>query len=406
MNGHLTFLNRFGNLAGFLRPDVVRRSPRGEVSIRPANFDRADLEGIQSVCRQSFEMYRTCSWEEFYELWSHKWMLNPARAEVHKFGWVLEDSHVGIVGYIGIVPIRMKVGSQEIVGGTPHTWAVSRAYATYGLNLYKQALIWGDRHFLVATTAGKATSTINAKLGMGLTRIPVKDFNQRLLWLIKPEIPVTWMLQRSAQRRGVALVTQAPWSWLLMAAVRTRFVAHRRLRFPGTRMPVAAVADVSDEFTELWNRCKAQYGITTVRDRAFLHWRHRQVPAFLKTTHHLFACRDQGRLQGYLVLLESGLGSGCPGHFRVGDVFYDKSRPEVVGSLMNYAFDYAKAHGGSLFDVSHFSQELVSLLRQRRPYVRQPEAWPYWYKAPTEEIAEICRREAWWPSAVDGDSQL
>lgn len=383
------------------------RGSKEKVVLRVAQFNRGDLDGIWSLCRNSFAMYRQCPFQSFYELWHHKWALNPARTSDHVFGWVLEDCKDGIVGYIGIVPVCMKIGGNEVVGGTPHTWAVSRAYAAYGLSLYKQAVAWGDQRLLVFTTASEIPARLNTHLRFGLNKIPVKEFDSQLLWLIRPEVPVKWMLAKSTWRNWSALATRAPLAWVLKAVARVRFARHRRLRFPNATLPVESVKAFTDEFTQFWDEHKHQYGVTTVRDRAFLQWRHGEVPSFLNTAHHVFACRDNGRLRGYLVVLEQHQVDGsCPGHFRVADVFYDRSRPDVVSSLINYAFEFAKTRGCSLFEVSQVSQQVAEMLRSQRPYVRQSKAWAYWYKAPTKELADTCQREVWWPSGVDGDSSL
>ena len=101
---------------------------------------------------------------------------------------------------------------------------------------------------------------------------------------------------------------------------------------------------------------------------------------------------------------EEGLCS--PGRYRVIDVFYNRSRPDALYSLMNRAFEFAKERGCTTFEVAKVSQELANILETQQPYVRQAESWTYWYKVPTQELAEACRREVWWPSGSDGDSNF
>lgn len=375
--------------------------------LRLAQYNDKDLEGIWTLCKRSFPAYGQCCLRDFHDLWRHRWLDNPARRADHVFGWILENRQDGIVGYIGILPIRMKVGSREVVGGAPHTWAVSREYAAFGFNLYKQAMAWGEQHLLVATTAAKVTSIFNDKLKFGLNKLPVVDFDRRFLWAIRPGVPVMWMLENaSGSAWSSKVVRSALGRWLIGLGASVRFMGHQRLRCPGAMLPVEPVKSFTDEYTQFWEHHNSQYGITTVRDRRFLQWRHIERPAVGGST-RVFACRDKGRLKGYVAMQERQRHAGYfPGHFRVTDIFFDRERPEVFYSLMNHAFEFAKSSGCSLFEVSHVNEEVSEMLKPLRPHVMRTESWPYWYKVPAGDLDEICQGERWWPSGIDGDANL
>ncbi len=375
-----------------------------EIGLREAQWNAADLQGIWGLSRQAFPLFRLCSFQEFFDLWQHRWIENPARTAEHVFGWVLESGQEGIVGYLGLVPVRFKIGDQEVVGGTPHSWAVKRAHATQGLNLYKQMVAWGDRHLLIQSTAGAVVSNLNSRINFGFQKIPVQGFDRRFLWLIRPEIPALWKLQQSPD---TAWCARAPVGrWLVTAAARGRYFRHRRIDFKTAGLPVEPVAEFTDEFAQLWEEIKDQYGVTTVRDLAFLRWRHLKVPPVFRTT-HVLACRERGRLRGYLALTEPLRSDGySPNRWQVTDLFYDRTRPDVCASLMNRAFALAQSRGCALFEVSQVGRELAALMESQHPLVKQAETWNYWYKAPSPELTDLCQREVWWPSGVDGDSNL
>jgi hypothetical protein len=130
-------------------------------------------------------------------------------------------------------------------------------------------------------------------------------------------------------------------------------------------------------------------------------------PKFMGAT-TVLACRDNGRLLGYVAVMKRLQAVwAAPGRYVVTDLFYDKARPDVLASLMNGAFDFAKSEGGSVLEVSVMSPDLRSQLRSQHPYIPpRAESWPYWYKAPTQELAELCESESWWPSGADGDANL
>lgn len=373
------------------------------IKLREAKFNQDDLAGMWDLFRRLFgDPYSSCSLAEFVRVYQHFWLDNPARTPNHLLGWILESPQDGVVGFIGLIPVRMKIGQEEIVGASSSSYAVLPKYRAYSVALLKKSLEWGEKSFLLDTTSSPVGNRLYEKIKIGFQKIPIKHFDYQMLWLIRPEVSVKWVLGRSPWRNWFKLVDRKPFSWLLKAAARIRFVRHRKLYFSKAILPVEQVTVFTDEFTKFWGEHKDQYGITTVRDRAFLQWRYQDAPKILGTT-HVFACRDSGSLEGYLILLERDQQEGiCPGHFRVLDVFYNRSRPEVVSSLMNHAFGFAKAGGGSIFEVSGVSHELQDMLRSQRPCLRQTDSWAYWYRAPTKELADRCECEVWWPSKTDG----
>lgn len=376
-----------------------------KVTLREARFDEADLSGIWTVLRQVLPVpYGSCSLTDFVRVYRHRWMDNPARSADHVLGWVLDSSTDGIVGFVGMVPVRMQIGGREIIGVCGSSYSVLPAYRAYSLSLYKQLMDLGDRHFLVTTTAGQIPSKLNQRMGMN--KIPVMNFAQQLLWLVRPEVAVKWALGESRWKAWYRLAEQFPGASVLKGIARVWFVRHRRLRIKCPKLSVEPVVSFTKEFDELWENNKKDYGITTVRDQAFLTWRHLQITSALGRT-FVFACRDNGRMRGYITLQARSQEAGyLTGHYVVTDLFYERARKDVLYNLMNHAFEFARAHGCSVFEVSNFGNEVVEELNTQRPYIRRNRACAYWYKAPTKAVAELCEKEAWWPSGADGDSNL
>lgn len=376
--------------------------------VREARFDGDDLAGIFAVLSRTLPVpYGACTFEDFTRAHGHMWLDNPARTPDHVFGWVLESPADGIVGFAGQIPLRVKIAEQEIVGTSGSAFGVLPAYRNYSLKLLLDRTV-GDRpekaHFSVATTANHVSSTLNA--AMGMSQIPVKDFSQQLLWLLRPEVAVSWVISRTRWKVLNTLVRQFPVAYLLKGAVRFYFLRHRRLRFDCRRLPIEPVVSFTEEFNELWEDNKDDYDITTVRDRAFLNWRHCWNDSLVGRT-FVFACRDHGKLVGYIALQARIPESGyLPGHYLVTDLFYKRTRTDVLHNLMNHAFDFSKGQGCSVFEVAGYSKEVIEQLKTQRPFIRRANSCPYWYRA-TGDFAEILREESrWWPSGTDGDSNL
>jgi hypothetical protein len=376
-----------------------------KVTLREARFDEADLSGIWTVLRQAHPVpYGSCSLTDFHQLCRHKWLDNPARGANHIFGWVLDSSTDGIVGFVGMVPVRMQVGATEVIGVCGSSYTVLPAYRAYSLSLYKKLIDGGDRHFLVTTTAGELPSKLNQKMGM--KQIPVMNFSQQLLWLVRPEEVVKWALGQSKWDAWYKRAEQFPGTSVMKGVARVCFLKHRHLRIKCPKLPVEPVLSFTKEFDDLWEHNKKDYGIATVRDRAFLTWRHLQATNVVGRI-SVFACRDNGRMRGYIALQARSQEAGyLRGSYVVTDLFYERARKDVLYNLMNHAFEFARAQGCTVFTVSNVSNEVAEELNRQRPYIRRNRACPYWYKAPSKPLAELCEKEAWWPSGVDGDSNL
>lgn len=373
------------------------------IKLREAQYQEDDLAGMWNLFRRLFgEPFSSCSLGEFRCFYQHFWLNNPARTPDHPLGWIIECPKEGVVGFVGLIPIRIQISGKEILGGGTSSFAVLPEYRVYSLALLKKVLGWGEKHFLLDTTSSPVGNQLHQKLKVGFNKIPIKKLDYYMLWVMRPEVFVRWALSRSSWQRWLTVVDLKPFSFLLTAAAIVRFARHRTLHFEEARFPVEQLTVFTDEFSRFWSDHKDQYGVTTVRDQAFLQWRYLDAPPILGFT-RVFACRANGQLQGYLALLERKRQEGiCPGHFRVLDVFYDRRKPEVVRSLMNHAYEFAKTRGGSIFEVSTVGLELQDLMRTARPYLKQANAWAYWYRAPTKDLAECCEREAWWPSRMDG----
>jgi len=399
-----SFFSPYFTHRGHLPVTLGNRS-MAKVSVREGRCDEKDLAGIWAVLRQVLEVpYSACSLTDFIRMQNHKWLDNPARTRDHVFGWVLESPTDGIVGFVGQVPVRIKIGEREFVGACGSSYGVLPAYRAYSLMLYKQLMDWGNKHPLLFTTANRMSSKLNE--AMGMNKIPVRDFSHQLLWLLRPEVGVNWALSKSKWKAWHRLTEQFPGSYLLKGIARVWFVRHRRLRVKCPKLSVEPVVSFTEEFDDLWENNKKDYAITTVRDRAFLTWRHLRVTSVIGRT-VVFACRDNGRMRGYIALQARSHESGyLRGHYVVTDLFYERTRKDVLYNLMNHAFEFAKAHGCSIFEVSGCSDEVAEELKTQWPYIRRDKSCSYWYKGLTNVTADPCDEKAWWPSGADGDSNL
>ncbi|MEO9188831.1 MAG: non-ribosomal peptide synthetase [Acetobacteraceae bacterium] len=425
-------------------PPAPKTTPRGaakEAVCRVATMD--DLHGIWEVCARAFPPYAHASFEDFRDLCRHRWEDNPARTDADPLGWVLEAEDGRIVGFHGLVPTRLWVGDRTLAAIAPTTWAADPGYGRAGLTMLATYLNWGASRFLLNTTANAITSAMHETSDFGMRRIPVEDYDQRLLWVLDFKTLLRWKIEQS-EMSGVlgrvagsaavqsAVGMTAPFVLGLAGGVRTALrssVRGMHIRFACAPLRVDTVERFGPEFDELWDRLKHDHGVTMERSAAFLNWRHIDPPRLLGRSHAL-ACRDNGRLLGYVALREPA--TTAPGHFIVTDLFYDRDNPDVLHNLMNAAFDFAVSRSASVLEVFGFHPSLIRQLRTQQPYVlrrsqveglgrgvsfrtilaaldprsRDAASSTYWYRAPDPELERICSTGDWWPSGVDGDLNL
>jgi hypothetical protein len=304
---------------------------------------------------------------------------------------------------------------------------------------------WGRDRFLLNTTANAITGTIHASGAYGMRPIPLPDFDRRLLWILDFKALVRWKVSQGRARQSGwlrrlassragqgTLALAAPFALGVTGGMRAAlFAALRgmRVRYACRPLQIEPIAHFGPEFDALWDRLKGRYAVTVERTAAFLNWRHIDLPPLLGRSFAL-ACRDDGRLVGYVALRAPA--NTVPGHFVMTDLFYDDAIPEALPNLINAAFEFAVSQWASVFEVFGFHPSLNHGVRDQRPYVlrrselerigrgvslrmlltvldprwREAESATYWYRAQNAELDRICSAGSWWPSGIDGDLNL
>jgi amino acid adenylation domain-containing protein len=422
-------------------PQPSARTASASAICRIAELE--DMRGIWEVCSRAFPAYQHASAEEFSDLCLHRWANNPARTSDDPFGWVLEAQSREIVGFHGLVPIRVWAGGRIHAAVSPTTWAADPGFGRAGLAMLARYMDWGKGRFLLNTTANAITSSMHDTSDFGMRRIPLDDFDKRLLWVRDFGTLMRWkvaqtdapaLLRRASELRlvHIAAGVGAPFALGMTGGIGKAIRSSTRgmrIRFACVPLQIEPIERFGPEFDELWDRLKHRYVVTMERTSSFLNWRHVAIPRILGKAFAL-ACRDKGKLVGYVALREPA--STAPGHFIVTDLFYDQDRPDVLHNLMNAAFDFAAARDASVFEVFGFHPSVNRELETQGPFVlrraqlerlgrsvsfanlltalrsrdRKRISATYWYRPPESELESVCSTGPWWPSAIDGDLNL
>jgi hypothetical protein len=441
----------FGPAATVARRAGAASAPRLAAPARLRVLELDDLPAIWRFCARHYDVYQGCSFEEFRDIWEHRWLHNPAASPGQPLGWVLEAPEAEVVGFGGLVPIRLKVGPRSETAMCGANWYIRPEYRRHSLAAFRHYAALGGSHLLLSTGLSAAAALVHARSGAGMRRMPVDGIDRSLWWIIDAERFLTWKVAQLGAASGLwRVIAAAPGlralsaAWPIALGIYTDpkrrilpWLARAKLAFDCPPLPVERVASFTEEFDAYWAEHRHRFDVTVERTSKFLNWRHFLLPKAAGES-FVLACREHGRLAGYVALQTPGYHGRLPGCFVVTDLFYPPEREDVLRNLMNAAFRFAVAGGGTVLKLSGFHPTVYDALASQRPHVIAPDTLrtlargrlgqgllagiglghksrpsakraadgSYWYKAPDAELARICGEGTWWPSGIDGTSNF
>jgi hypothetical protein len=216
------------------------------------------------------------------------------------------------------------------------------------------------------------------------------------------------------------------------------WLAKSCIAFDCPPLPVEMTARFDREFDVFWAEHRDQHEVTVERSAAFLNWRHVELPSFVGRC-SAFSCREHGRLMGYLTLQQQGYSNRNPDCFVVTDLVYPIQRPEVLHNLMNEAFRFVPSMRGNVLKLTGFHPVVYAAMASQRPIVIDPatlrtfassgvagvfrplrrpgarkrrnatrrvDEGSYWFKAPRDDRFRALTDGSWWPTGIDGTTNL
>ena len=371
-----------------------------KVCIREAIYQ--DIPGIWKLCSQEFNEFRGSSLEDFRSLCDFRFFNNPSRQPFHPFGWVLEESE-NIVGFVGLVPVVFKIKNEIVVGASGTSWCVDPAFRSFSFLLYKELMKWGDRHFLIDTTAGPVAEKFHQTLKMGMKPLPLPHLKERFFWVLDPTKFVFQIIHNRIQKKILKQTLRAwPIPNFLGQIGKTFLWGQENLSYPKIgRYIVSEINHFLPDFDQFWLKVSHHFDVTVVRDSKFLNWRHFQLPN-LGGKAYVFKCEDKysKELVGYVALQQRGHCNSFPGHYLITDIFCDPYNIEIVKACLNRVSQFLKDERGVLFEISGLPEQFHNISKTQRPWVRCRTSYPYWVK-----YRDLFQTH-WWPSGLDGDQNI
>ena len=257
---------------------------------------KLELKDINSV----FNLYERAFGHEEMERWKKRWHWqffgNPGAESASPGLWVAMTENGNIVGFIGSMPVKMKIGQQEILAYSSSDLMVSSEVRRQGLakRLIKSYL---DNVQLFAAAFSNAPVTEKTLMSLGYQPVYSEPI------YIRPYNMSSILQFIIDSGRIPHFLSNRPIRWLIksIGAFLSNIVAiMNKLKYPkySREYSIEKAIGINSEFDALWERLSYHFPIIIVRDRKFLQWRFMEDPGF---EHTLLVARDKrGLLCGYI----------------------------------------------------------------------------------------------------------
>lgn len=305
---------------------------------RPAAFD--DLGAVAELLHRVFGVRQTVE--------TLRWKFTGCTGRVAGSTVLVVDRR--IVGFLGQVPVRVRVVGHEVPAAQGTDLCILEEYRRLNAFLgMVQASVREMRTAGVALTYGIA----NPGTGPMATEL----FGHRPLvsvpLLVRPLSPADTSLARGA--RLLARVLSA------CDRLREREPADRQNPFPLSR-----IARFDERFDRFWREIRDDYPVMLVRDAAHLNWRYVDAPDVVYERLCIESAAD--RIGGYAVLGLRRRGRQLRG--QIVDIVTPRNGDlRVVGRLVRAAVTWLRAQGADVAEVWAFPHTHLRLALMCRGFI-------------------------------------
>ena len=318
----------------------------------------------------------------------------PRLRDTWPIGWVLEDDRGRIVGAVNNIPSAYRLGTEELLCGNGHCWAVLPAYRGYAAMLMDEYFCQPDPDLLVSAKVGADAAPV---WGAYATRVPVGDWASAA-YAITRYRPFA---RAGLVRKGLPGALAPP----VAAALRIKdTLTPGDLPADPPSVDFRELDGFDERFDAFWDELRERHPGTLlgVRDAAALRW-HYGIPLRAGRLWVTAALRG-GRIRAYCVLKQ---------HHRPPDVSslklvdYQTLEPDtdLLPGIVRLAKRRAAAercaflehHGCGLPKMRAF--ERIARYRAVKP------SWSFFYYTEDSQLAKrLAEPDVWDPSEFDGDS--
>jgi len=221
-------------------------------------FEASDKTGIVELFRKVFGENASEKW------WEWKYLSNPAGFHGGEGDiWIAEDRAGKIIGHWGVIPQKMKLGSQTAIVAQAVDAVTDANYQGQGIFRSLVTNVCSEAKKRYSFIFGFPNELYKGYEKLGWQSRRLTEF----LNFINYELPLRSYFKNEtvAVFGKVALKTLRMWGILA-----TSF----RFRKPtGDEVEIAEVEDFPIQIEEFWKKARSEYAVILERDQTFLNWR-------------------------------------------------------------------------------------------------------------------------------------
>ncbi len=372
----------------------AKGQPTRGLKLREARFE--DYEQIGAL-----ETGHGLAKGKSFEEWSHLWLGNPLYQELREhwsIGWVLEDHQGRVVGSIGNIPLPYQLGERRIIVAASRSWVATPECRGASLLLLDNLVNQPHADLFLTNTAGRA-STDALNLYQCLP-VPVGVWDEAAFWITRYQGFVKSFLIR----RQYLVPTALSYPVALAAYM------HERLRKASLRrgsVEVTACQGFDERFDEFWAEvARSKPGVLlAVRTRDVLQWHYHH--ALLHGRLWIATVTEGTRLVAYAVFDRRDVPQVGLKRARLVDFQSRDGGTSLLPPLLAWALQRCRDEGIHVLESVGAWLEPGEVVDRHAPYRRKLQAWSYYYRARTPELAGVlAQRRTWAPSLFDSDASV
>jgi hypothetical protein len=340
------------------------------------------------------------------EEWRHLWESNPEFARVGgdwPIGWLLEDAHDHIIGYVGNIPVAYEFQGKRLTAAATHAWVVDAAHRRSTIALVHRYFSQKNVDLFIDASANyEAGKIFEAMHGH---RIPSPRSDIALFWVTDHSRFVSSLLKR----KGLpdAPVPRYLAGGLMWGATEARRRWQSLWSSSGSSGgQIQLIAQFDERFDDFWERLKfARDVILCVRDRRTLTWHFSH--ALARGEAWIFVVSDGSSICGYSIFLRQDNRALGLKRLRLVDVQVLPGREDTLGHMISAALVKCRAEGLHMLESVGFGGATRRFLEAQAPYRRRLPAWMFFYKARDQRLdQELSSAVQWDVCSYDGDGSL
>jgi len=360
--------------------------------VRLARFD--DYAQIAQVLERNG--LRAKSREE----WEHLWAGNPVFQNRPDFpmGWVAQNEHEQIVGYLGNIPLQYKFRGQVVRAAAPAHFSMDVPYRGSAGFLMRRMLAQRTSDFMLVTTVNENSVHLNQAFRQYLA--PVGNWERSCYWITD----YAGFAASACRRKEISTIAQYPGATLL-AAQDQWTGGNNWLR--QEHREVEECMGFDERFEEFWRELQIAHPNRMLADRSLSHLQWHFKYALARGRVWIAAITEHSRILAYAVFLRQDNPGIELRRLRLVDFQCLTESADLLRPILLWALQRCRREGLHTLESFACRPEKQAALDSLKPRYRKLPAWMYFYMPCNPEMKEVLSDTSVWdPSQYDGDGSL